>query len=156
MSLPNNADEEEELASINRIPAVTIKVWQSLLKHRGYEVSSQGRLVRSPTKPRPTKQPLEDRPPSPTGESIIIKFRRVNSFAPPKQATGEIPFARSHSEPVAGPSSAAATSTLFAGIKFCALGEAKSASVKDAIERSGGSLTSEEDDADYILVRLVR
>lgn len=155
MSLPNNADEEEELASINRIPAVTIKVWQSLLQHRGYEVSSQGRLVRSPTKPRPTKQPLEDRRPSPTGESIINKFRRVNSFAPPKQATGEIPFARSHSEPVAGPSSAAATSTLFTGIKFCALGEAKSASVKDAIERSGGSFTSEEDDADYILVRLV-
>lgn len=155
ISLPNNADEEEELASINRIPAVTIKVWQSLLQYRGYEVSSQGRLVRSPTKSRPTKQPVEDRPPSPTGESIITKFRRVNSFAPPKQATGEIPFARSHSEPAAGPSSAPATSTLFAGIKFCALGEAKSASVKDAIERSGGSLTSEEDDADYILVRLV-
>ncbi|KAK0488818.1 hypothetical protein IW261DRAFT_1414294 [Armillaria novae-zelandiae] len=154
MSLPNNADEEEELASINRIPAVTIKVWQSLLQHRGYEVSSQGRLVRSPTKSRPTEQSLEDRPPSPTGESIITKFRRVNSFAPPKQATGGIPFARSHSEPVAG-SSAATTPTLFAGIKFCALGEAKSASVKDAIERSGGSLTSEEDDADYILVRLV-
>ncbi|KAK0202902.1 hypothetical protein DFS33DRAFT_940575 [Desarmillaria ectypa] len=155
MSLPNNADEEEEPASINRVPAVTVQVWQSLLQHRGYEVSNRGRLVRSPTKSQPTKQLLEDQPPSPTGESIITKFRRANSFAPPKQDTGETPFARSHSEPVAGPSSATATSTLFAGIKFCALGEAKSASVKDAIERSGGCLTSEEDDADYILVRLV-
>ncbi|KAK0457641.1 uncharacterized protein EV420DRAFT_470883 [Desarmillaria tabescens] len=155
MSLPNNVDDEEEPASINRIPAVTVKVWQSLLQHRGYEVSSEGRLVRSPMKSQPTKQLLEDRPSSPTGESIITKFRRANSFAPPKQGSGETPFARSNSEPVAGPSSIATTSTLFTGIKFCALGEAKSASVKDAIERSGGSLTSEEDDADYILVRLV-
>ncbi|KAK0467367.1 uncharacterized protein EV420DRAFT_1474679 [Desarmillaria tabescens] len=155
MSLPNNVDDEEEPASINRVPAVTVKVWQSLLQHRGYEVSSEGRLVRSPMKSQPTKQLLEDRPSSPTGESIITKFRRANSFAPPKQGSGETPFARSNSEPVAGPSSIATTSTLFTGIKFCALGEAKSASVKDAIERSGGSLTSEEDDADYILVRLV-
>ncbi|KAG7444267.1 uncharacterized protein BT62DRAFT_951949, partial [Guyanagaster necrorhizus] len=154
-SLTNNTDEEEELASINHVSAVTIKVWQSLLQHRGYEVSSQGRLVRSPTKSQPTKQSLEGQPPSPTGESIITKFRRANSFAPPKQDTGETPFSRSNSEPVAGPSSTVATSSLFAGIKFCALGEAKSASVKDAIERSGGSLTSEEDDADYVLVRLV-
>lgn len=51
-----------------------------------------------------------------------------------------------------------ASSNLFAGLSFLALGEAKSPSVRSAIEQNGGKMALEADDqdVDYIIVRLVR
>lgn len=47
---------------------------------------------------------------------------------------------------------------MFAGLKFTALGEAKSPSVRNAIEEHGGKffLEMEDTEVDYIIVRLVR
>lgn len=49
-------------------------------------------------------------------------------------------------------------SSLFLGLKFLALGEAKSPTVRNAIEQNGGRMTleMEDDEVDYIIVRLVR
>ena len=46
---------------------------------------------------------------------------------------------------------------IFKGLTFRALGEARSASVKTAVEEAGGTLTDDQDaDVDYIVVRLAR
>jgi DNA replication regulator DPB11 len=57
-----------------------------------------------------------------------------------------------------GGSSANGGSLLFAGLKFRALGEAKSANVRMAIDGCGGKMVSEGegDEVDFIVVRLVR
>lgn len=64
---------------------------------------------------------------------------------------------------VAGPSSVRAEGTpamplIFAGMKLCALGEARTPAVKEVIEKSGGIYVLEEDDhsVDFIVVRLLR
>ncbi|KAI0079135.1 hypothetical protein K474DRAFT_1696562, partial [Panus rudis PR-1116 ss-1] len=41
--------EEDEVASVKRVPAVKLAIWGSLMKSRGFEVSG-GKLVRSPSK----------------------------------------------------------------------------------------------------------
>jgi DNA replication regulator DPB11 len=52
------------------------------------------------------------------------------------------------------------SSQLFAGKRVITLGEARSATVRDAVERAGGKVISEDDieadEADWIIVRLVR
>jgi len=48
--LPSNGpDEETEVASVKRVPAVTLQLWETLLKPRGFKIDG-GKLVRSPTK----------------------------------------------------------------------------------------------------------
>jgi DNA replication regulator DPB11 len=181
----HNQDEPEEIAAMKRLPAITLKVWQSLLKPRGFEIAD-GKLVRSPSKSQEYEKPLLPLPPlsprpttakaPPVGAaegSIISAFRRANSFAPQRgdaSASRHQPFRRTSTlgalpprwgNAEAGPSSVGAISCcpdLFAGLRFRALGEARCANVRGAIEGSGGLMVSEDaaDDVDYIIVRLVR
>jgi len=161
---------------------MTLQVWQSLLKPRGFEIAS-GKLVRSPSKSQHPKLPGPPRQASPphadAGGSLISSFRRANSFAPlpdgtsaPRQpfrrtsTLGALPLPRGDTADAgadAGPASSTTAVSccplLFAGLKFLVLGEAKCPNVRTAIEGSGGVMVSEgvaDDTVDYVLVRLVR
>ncbi|CDO77918.1 hypothetical protein BN946_scf184727.g7 [Trametes cinnabarina] len=236
-SLSNARDDDDEIASVKRVPSVTLHLWQSILKPRGFEVQ-QGRLIRSPSKSQSRPDASYRREPSPSsraarrgslkegdGEphvpaSALSSFRRARSFAPATknvstplsrqpfrraptvgetavvartssflsfhggsvgsiQAAGgissDIPIASTSA--VAGPSRAGSlvpdnamdfgvegegmsegARALFKGVRIQALGEAKCASVRRAIEDCGGTWVSavDDDDAvDYIIVRLV-
>ncbi|EGN99365.1 hypothetical protein SERLA73DRAFT_90716 [Serpula lacrymans var. lacrymans S7.3] len=172
---PSNQDEdEEETGQIKRVPTVTLQLWESLLKPRGFEVT-EGKLIRSPSKSQagqgrsspqghPTKPPARAANPAPLAAgSVISSFRRTNSFAPvAKESSARQPFRRTSTLsstnflPVNGPADAEG-SNLFSGRKFRLLGEARSASVRSAIEQCGGILVSEEDmgGVDFIIVRLI-
>ena len=113
-NLPIDGDEEE-MAIINKpVPAVTLKLWQNLLKPRGFELDG-GKLVRSPSKSQVTRsQPSTPTRPrirpnvtnrNGTGvqsgkekekESVISSFRRAHSFAPApvKEPAVRQPFRR--------------------------------------------------------------
>ncbi|KAI0363605.1 hypothetical protein BV20DRAFT_1031089 [Pilatotrama ljubarskyi] len=91
--------DEEEVASVKRVPAVTLHLWESILKPRGFELQ-EGRLVRSPSKSQSRPDTSYRREPSPSSraskrgslregdgepralESAISSFRRARSFAP--------------------------------------------------------------------------
>ena len=171
-------DSEEEIAVVKRLPAVTLQVWESLLKPRGYEISS-GKLIRSPSKSQGSQRPPSPLPAAPVaGKSVISTFRRANSFAPQQiEASGSRqPFRRTStllglpptSTPagLANPNAVASCSTagvsccpsLFTGLTFRTIGEAKCVNVHTALQGSGGRLASENtiDDVDYVVVRLVR
>ncbi|KAF4571183.1 hypothetical protein EYR36_008512 [Pleurotus pulmonarius] len=79
--------DPEEAASVKVLPAVTLQLWESLLKVRGYEISPGGKLGRSPTKVRSIMAHIGAEPESPSQDgqrkSVIDKFRRANSFAEP-------------------------------------------------------------------------
>lgn len=97
------AEEEAEVASVKRVPAVTLQLWETLLRPRGFEING-GKLIRSPTKlqagagagegqmsPLGAKTKIskgkgKERDESGIG-SVISSFRRVNSFAPPAVTT---------------------------------------------------------------------
>lgn len=188
---------------MKRLPEVTLQLWGSLLKPRGYEISG-GALVRSPSKktqsaPReppasPAKTSQQQRKNAgPNNGSVISSFRRANSFAQvqkdmtaPRQPfrrtltsvlqrqRGDMNGSFSVPEPlgagdksssgpstsaVAGPSSSSSSGTLFTGLRFRALGEAKSATVRSAVEQYGGNIVSDaeaDEDVDFVVVRLVR
>ncbi|KAH7928309.1 hypothetical protein BV22DRAFT_1083119 [Leucogyrophana mollusca] len=101
----NQDAEEEETASIKRIPAVTLQLWESLLKPRGFGLEG-GKLVRSPTKSQlgggsppssPTKPPPPRKAAAPPNakDSVISSFRRANSFAcVSKEPNSRQPFRR--------------------------------------------------------------
>ncbi|OJT01769.1 DNA topoisomerase 2-binding protein 1 [Trametes pubescens] len=92
-------DDDEEIASVKRVPAVTLHLWESILKPRGFELQ-QGRLIRSPSKSQSRPDISYRREPSPsaralrrgslkegdgdplTPASAIQSFRRARSFAP--------------------------------------------------------------------------
>jgi DNA replication regulator DPB11 len=179
---PSAHDEEEEIACVAHRPAMTVQIWGSLLKNRGYEISN-GKVIKSPSKVqkslRAEPAELEDMDvDAPKAKSIISRFRRENSFAPvnePSQKTQPSqrlqPFRRttSASKPQVVPivknaNAQAGPSTIgprgiFSGLKFRVLGEARSASVRSAIEQRGGIWVSEDDTdevVDYVIVRLVR
>lgn len=113
--------EEEEMAIINKpVPAVTLQLWQGLLKPRGFELNG-GKLVRSPSKSQTTWS-LPSTPTRPrarpdtvdrngTGvepgkekekESVISSFRRAISFVPVpvKEPAVRQPFRRNTTCPV--------------------------------------------------------
>jgi len=125
--------DEEEPASLARAPvrAVTLQLWGSLLRPRGFEIDAGGnKLVRSPSK----SQSLADLPTSPTrlparlvpdvratdGEkekdpqgkhSVISSFRRADSFAVPKELVTRQPFRRTQTIAAPGPHDAEGSGT---------------------------------------------
>ncbi|KAH8094535.1 hypothetical protein BXZ70DRAFT_1072697 [Cristinia sonorae] len=104
----HTAEEEEETASVKRVPDVKLRIWGSIMGSRGFEVSG-GKLVRSPSKSqtaRPSLPPaphpmddddgdnalprLDDGPPGKkpaAGGSLLASFRRSKSFAPATKDT---------------------------------------------------------------------
>lgn len=190
--------DEEEVVSVKRVPALTLRLWESLLKPRGFEIAG-GSLVRSPSKDKSGSQSLQNgEPPSPLAPkrrlreeiererdmdgagSVLASFKRTNSFMQPaavplqpfrRVASSSIPAPapapRAHSAPmdagesVAGPSSQSGASarTLFAGLTFRGLGEARSPIVRTEIEGCGGRMVADaelDENVDFVLVRLVR
>lgn len=193
----NDPPEDEVVASVKRVPHVTLQLWESLLKPRGFELTNDGSLQLSPSKSKaavPLSVPSEENQTHPGG-SVISAFRRANSFVvnngalkPGRQPFRRIPSAatalsfapkkitnREEHAPessfmvppppaspaagVAGPSRSS-SSAVFSGLTFRALGEARTTSVRNAVEQGGGVMVSadDEDDAgvDFIIVRLVR
>lgn len=132
------------------------------------------------TSPSPPERPLLSR----KGTSILNKssFRRANSFiqdrdAQPKLSRSRQPFRKVSSVaalgggaldlvpddgmPVAGPSHSTSKRELFKGLKFQIRGEARSASVRQAIEQGSGAIApasdvDREEEVDFIIVRIVR
>ncbi|XP_006458959.1 hypothetical protein AGABI2DRAFT_183783, partial [Agaricus bisporus var. bisporus H97] len=165
----SSLDDDEEVASVKVLPAVTLQIWGSLLNRRGYQVSGTD-LVRTASAPAVFQKRAEP-PDEELGKSVISAFKRTKSFAPTLHEENEgaagrtQPFRRatttavpngessaSAEEPVAGPSK----TSMFAGYKFSALGEAKSQNVKNAVESYGGQMVSElDEEVDFIIVRLV-
>ena len=108
----NEDDAEEELASVTRLPAVTLQLWGSLLKPRGYEIS-EGELLRSPSKAHAAAQLVPQQPPTPAQDaeeggsgSVIVQCRRANSFAPARPpvppSSRPLPFKRARTVPGLG------------------------------------------------------
>ncbi|KAF8556500.1 hypothetical protein OG21DRAFT_1602206 [Imleria badia] len=119
--------EEEEMAIVNKpVPAMTLQLWQSLLKPRGFELDG-GKLIRSPSKSQATRS-TPSTPTRPkarpnvvnrdrTGvepgnekekESVISSFRRAHSFVPvpAKELAVRQPFRRNPTCPVVCPGEA--------------------------------------------------
>lgn len=96
-----NAADAEEIVAVKRVPETTMRLWEGLLKKRGFEVKS-GKLTRSPSKSQgsgivdlgdnmtrsPSPSPIKHRVDTMTevstatrSESSISAFRRSKSFA---------------------------------------------------------------------------
>ena len=109
------------------------------------------------------------------GRSALATFTRSKSFAPcttsmmedPSTSTARQPFRKAHSlflpqiqppTPVA-PEHDDSKPQIFAGMRFRVRAEARSASVRSAVESCGGTWVEnedEEDSIDFVIVRLVR
>ncbi|KAI6143841.1 hypothetical protein EDD17DRAFT_1421986, partial [Pisolithus thermaeus] len=177
---PHGTDlDEEEDAAIKRAPAVTLHLWQGLLKSRGFELEG-GKLVRSPSKSQAVPLPLSTPLPLPRGsldgetktkQSVLSTFKRANSFASavrepllrqPFRPTTSVPAQVSESADSSGSSSSvnqqanSTTATLFAGYTFRLLGEARCPNVRSAIENGGGIVTDDDmTEVSFIIVRLI-
>ena len=200
----NGEQDEEEIATARRVPAVTLQVWESLLGPRGYKHVG-GQLVRSEGasggiqpgnegpldtgkgKGKATEAPSQGRNTSQVrtagrmpdveikAHSALRTFTRSNSFAPTraepvpsrrpfrKVATSSLAPRAPPPQPDDGGSGdgSSAAAQVFAGMKFRARGEARSASVREAVEGCGGRWVEgqeidDPDDVDFVLVRLVR
>lgn len=173
--LPCDLDDEED-AAVKRAPAVTLHLWQGLLKPRGFELQG-GKLVRSPSKSRDVPLSLSIPLPLPrdplngeikTKESVLSTFKRANSFAsavkepvlrqPFKPATS-VPAQKSADDSGSNCSvnqQVNSTTTLFAGYAFRLLGEARCLNVRSAIENGGGVVTEDDTtEVNFIIVRLI-
>ncbi|KAJ7077914.1 hypothetical protein B0H15DRAFT_861404 [Mycena belliarum] len=101
-------DDEDELVPVQRLPAVTLQLWGSLLKARGYEVSRAGVML-SPKKAREMAIHKRDEPKADAVEgssgSVLSSFRRANSYAAPRTTAAAAPrMLREPSCADAGPS----------------------------------------------------
>jgi len=187
--------EEEEIAPARRIPAVTLQVWESLLKPRGYTregdklvrtsggdgVTAGGPVGQAPSSSQPkvpigtqSLQPsMAPKIPAGRSHSALLTFSRTTSFTPrPEGESSKQPFrrapslmpgARSSPAPEVAPHpqklSAPLKPGIFSGVRFRARGEARSASVRGAVEGCGGIWVEgvdDEQDVEIILVRLAR
>ncbi len=175
-TIPSTQNDEDEMAQVKILPAVTLQIWGSLLNRRGYEVSGT-ELVRTTSDPAvfgATDEPPEIKP----GQSVISAFRRATSFAQAKlgetegASTSRQPFRRmttsanvfvkagtplSAVPEMNGEFSTSAVhefvagpsnfaTMMFTGYRFRALGEAKSSAVKNAVESYGGRVVNEWDE----------
>jgi DNA replication regulator DPB11 len=151
-----SGDEPDEVASVKRVPEFTLRLWESLLRPQGYYISA-GKLVRNPA------AVATGSPPQPSSPARVPPSHAGKSHQPFRRAATlpALPSAP-HDEEVAGSSGAEAVSScpsLFAGLTFRVLGEARCANVRSAIEGSGGRTVPEngpDDEVDHIIVRLVR
>ncbi|THH28236.1 hypothetical protein EUX98_g5958 [Antrodiella citrinella] len=106
----HTSEEEEELASVKRVPNVKLRIWETIMGSRGFEVSG-GKLIRSPSKSQAARQSVppafppadlniggstsftaklaqeENGRPAAAGGSLLASFRRTKSFAPATKDT---------------------------------------------------------------------
>jgi DNA replication regulator DPB11 len=179
-------DDEDELAPVQRLPSMTLQLWGSLLKSRGYEVA-RGGVVLSPGKAQ--QMVLDVRSEKPTQEqdtavekSVLSGFRRTSSFIesrPTAAAAREssagpsrLPFGRTNStwnipsNGDVGPSSLAGTKRPAeknvddASAVFTGLRFLLRGETDSATVRkaieNAGGDVVHGEDADFIIVRLIR
>lgn len=186
-----DALEEEEIAVARRVPAATLRVWESLLAPRGYAKVGSELIKTAPAEalnPTPdpplsllrvskgkgkARAPL-DSPAFSKGRSALATFTRSKSFAPSTAPASEDsapasrqPFRKAQSlflpQPdlpaQVAPESDGSPPKIFVGRRFRVRAEARSASVRTAIESYGGTWVEDEDEeerVDFVIVRLVR
>ncbi|KAJ7886140.1 hypothetical protein B0H14DRAFT_3856655 [Mycena olivaceomarginata] len=151
-NVPSTFDDDaddDELIAPQRLPGMTLQLWGSLLKARGYAVDdARGTVVVSPAKARDIESEMrgEEAPVQQQEHAPSVlsggSFRRANSMqidAGPSRGSG--PFPR-RADSNADVNSNSNTDT---------------ATVRGAIEEAGGAVVSQAGkvDADYIVVRLV-
>jgi len=191
---PDPAAPEEEIAVARRVPAATLRVWESLLAPRGYSKVGSELIKTGPAEaPNSTPDPppslpkidkgkgkarpldLSDPPFSGKGRSALATFTRSKSFVPsttpapedPSVSASRQPFRKVQSLFLPRPSSPAqvapepggSSPKIFVGMRFQVRAEARSASVRSAIEGCGGTWVEDEDEedrVDFVIVRLVR
>lgn len=100
------------------------------------------------------------------GSSRPIPFKRAatsaavftdhNAQAGPSKRVISPPCPRSSSNCAVPGKPSVPTRNIFDGMIFRVLGEAKKPTVRQAIEEQGGRMSAEEEDATFIIVRLVR
>lgn len=101
------------------------------------------------------------------GPSRQLPFRRTSTSmaalgnntgkAGPSKVAGEPSREVSPGDEISGPSKSSPAVQIFAGLKLRVLGEMKSPNVRNAILQLGGTVSTDEDeDVDFIVVRLVR
>ncbi|KAJ6531543.1 hypothetical protein B0H10DRAFT_2150634 [Mycena sp. CBHHK59/15] len=159
---PDDDADEDELASVQHVPEMTLQLWSSLLKARGYEIARGAPAL--DTSAATARAPDE----GPGSGSVLSSFRRQNSFVAPDAAgPSRLPFrhAASSAGPVVQPSTpvdeegedkdAEPASTVFTGLTFRLRGETDTATVQSAITGAGGALATEDGEYDYVVVRLV-
>ncbi|KAF5359827.1 hypothetical protein D9756_002948 [Leucocoprinus leucothites] len=182
----SNQDDDGELATVKVLPAVTLQIWGSLLSRRGYQISGAElvRTASAPAVFQTSETSAEVEPGKSVISSfrrassfVPAKleeeegaggskqpFRRTttsaNIFVKSATPLPAVPEKNGESstsiflDPGAGPSSGAVM--MFTGYRLRALGEAKTAAVKNAVESYGGLMVSEDDEnVDFIIVRLV-
>ncbi|KAI9446925.1 hypothetical protein F5148DRAFT_1253136 [Russula earlei] len=176
--------EEEEIAVARRVPAATLRVWESLLAPRGYaKVGSE--LIKIASERTPNPSPArgkgkaraldpQDPPTSIKGRSALATFTRSKSFAPSTESSTEDPSAPASRQPFrkaqslflpqptspaqVAPEPGGSPHKIFIGMRFRVRAEARSASVRSAIEGRGGTWVEDEDEedrVDFVIVRLV-
>lgn len=95
-----DGDEEEAAVSVKRIPAVTLQIWGSILRPRGFELQ-HGKLIRSPSKLQNSLPPANAPEPSPTK----VKGKRIDAsstntgeeLSMPQQQSALATIRRAHS-----------------------------------------------------------
>ena len=186
--------EEEEIAVARRVPAATLRVWESLLAPRGYAKVGSDLIKAAPAEDLgPTPDPplslpraskgkgkaraldISDRLTLSKGRSALATFTRSKSFAPsiapamedPSTPASRQPFRKVQSLFLPRPELPARVAPepdgsppkIFLGTRFRVCAEARSASVRTAIEGCGGTWVEDEDEderVDFLIVRLVR
>jgi hypothetical protein len=166
-----NLEDEPALVK-RRVPTEILRLWQTLLKPRGYEFD-RGQLMK--IKSNQAEEPLgveklDDGVDRRSG-SIVGAFRRASpstrgihkeTMIP---LSGQQPFRRQlaplHPQRVESPRSTTdppRAVMIFAGMTFRPLGEAKCAMLRREVESCGGRMVESEEDVevDFIIVRLVR
>ncbi|KAK7053729.1 hypothetical protein R3P38DRAFT_2851788 [Favolaschia claudopus] len=168
--------DDEVVAPVQRLPAVTLQLWGSLLKPRGYEVDgARGSVALSPKKAREIEQEVREKGETEAprdreaGGSVLAgaSFRRANSIhIEAGSSRGPFGNASAKQNASAGPSRVkrleektapepSARSTVFAGVRFLLRGETDNATVRQAVEEAGGAAVGLGEVPDFIIVRLV-
>ncbi|KAI1784898.1 hypothetical protein LXA43DRAFT_1186179 [Ganoderma leucocontextum] len=133
-----NDGDEEEIASVKRVPEVTLHLWQSILKPRGFEVQ-EGRLVRSPSKSQSQRaaeqQAHRHREPSPSrlrvpGKTLLLR------------GTLRVGAGAGDEEDRKGPKSALLSSSLARARSFAPMPDPQHASTPFQRAQTTGSRTS--------------
>ncbi|CAK5275873.1 unnamed protein product [Mycena citricolor] len=156
--------EEDEIVQVQRLPAVTLQVWGSLLKKRGYEVAGSG-LMLSPGKARELvlkrrREQAKEAEETLAGEGRVYClvsderipwwFPELDQFLP--RVSLQVPVGY---RLLAVEGSKNNVPGVFSGLTILLRGETDTNKVQEAVHQAGGTLVHDSETADFIVVRLV-
>ncbi|KAF8903729.1 hypothetical protein CPB84DRAFT_1746116 [Gymnopilus junonius] len=135
-------DGDDEQAFVNVLPAVTLQLWGNLLQRRGYEIAD-GEVILSPSKGKAAgkgKDGLGEislNPWKDANSSRHLPFRRTSTPMQSLQLIAKQDLPSSHRMLLIW----FLPKQIFAGMKMRAFGEAKSPTVRQAVDQHGGSMS---------------